>query len=46
MNALKPSFGFGLRAKVYKYSRTKMTLDLGFGHQSPESYIAVYKTFK
>lgn len=45
MNALKPSFGFGLAVKVNKYSRTKMALDLGFGHQSTGSYIAVYETF-
>lgn len=46
MNALKPSFGFGLRSKFDKYSRTKMALDPGFGHQAMGYYIAVYETFK
>ena len=46
MNALKSGFGFGLRIKVDKYSRTIMTLDLGFGHQSMGPYITVYETFK
>lgn len=43
--SIKPSYGFGLRVKLDKYSRTNLAADLGFGHQSMGFYLAVSETF-
>jgi outer membrane protein assembly factor BamA len=43
--SIKPGFGFGLRVKADKYSRTNFAIDLGFGHQSTGFYLAVSETF-
>ena len=43
--SIKPSFGFGLRVKLDKYSRTNLAVDLGFGQQSMGFYLAVSETF-
>lgn len=42
---VKPSFGFGLRVKLDKHSRTNLAVDMGFGHQSMGFYLAVSETF-
>jgi outer membrane protein assembly factor BamA len=43
--SIKPSFGFGLRVKLDKYSRTNLAIDLGFGQQSMGFYLAVSEAF-
>jgi len=43
--SIKPSYGFGLRVKADKYSRTNFAIDLGFGHQSMGFYLAVSEAF-
>ncbi len=43
--SIRPSFGFGLRIKADKYSRTNLAVDLGFGHQSFGFYLAASETF-
>jgi hypothetical protein len=43
--SIKPSYGFGLRVKADKHSRTNFAIDLGFGHQSMGFYLAVSETF-
>jgi hypothetical protein len=43
--SIKPSFGFGLRIKADKRSRTNLAVDLGFGHQSFGFYLAASETF-
>jgi outer membrane protein assembly factor BamA len=43
--SLRPSYGFGLRVKIDKYSRTNLAVDLGFGQQSIGFYLAVSETF-
>lgn len=43
--SVKPSFGFGLRVKLDKYSRTNLAVDLGFGQQSMGFYLAVSEAF-
>ena len=43
--SIKPGYGFGLRVKADKYSRTNFAIDLGFGHQSMGFYLAVSETF-
>ena len=45
LESIKPSYGFGLRVKADKYSRTNFAIDLGFGHQSMGFYLAVSETF-
>ena len=43
--SIKPSYGFGLRVKLDKYSRTNLAVDLGFGQQSVGFYLAVSEAF-
>jgi hypothetical protein len=43
--SIKPSFGFGLRVKLDKYSKTNLAVDLGFGQQSMGFYLAVSEAF-
>ncbi|TFH39449.1 MAG: hypothetical protein E4G95_01080, partial [Bacteroidia bacterium] len=43
--SIKPSYGFGLRVKLDKYSRTNLAVDIGFGEQSIGFYLAVSETF-
>lgn len=44
-DSIKLGYGFGLRVKVDKYSRTNLALDFGFGEQSTGFYLAVSETF-
>ena len=43
--SIKPAYGFGLRVKMDKNSRTNLAVDLAFGHQSMGFYLAVSETF-
>jgi outer membrane protein assembly factor BamA len=43
--SVKAGYGFGLRVKADKYSRTNFAIDLGFGHQSFGFYLAASETF-
>jgi hypothetical protein len=43
--SIKPSYGFGLRVKADKYSRTNFAIDFGFGQQSFGFYLAASETF-
>jgi outer membrane protein assembly factor BamA len=43
--SMRPSYGFGLRVKIDKYSRTNLAVDIGFGQQSMGFYLAVSETF-
>lgn len=43
--SVKPSYGFGLRVKLDKYSRSNLAVDLAFGEQSMGFYLAVSETF-
>jgi len=43
--SIRPSYGFGLRVKLDKYSRTNLAVDLGFGQQSMGFYLAVSEAF-
>jgi len=42
--SIKPSYGFGLRVKLDKYSRTNLAVDMAFGQQSMGFYLAVSET--
>jgi outer membrane protein assembly factor BamA len=44
-DSVKPSYGFGLRVKVDKYSRSNLAVDLAFGKQSMGFYLAVSEAF-
>ena len=43
--SVKPGYGFGLRVKADKQSRTNFAIDLGFGHKSAGFYFAVSESF-
>ncbi len=43
--SIKPSYGFGLRVKLEKKSRTNLAVDLGFGQKSIGFYLAVSEAF-
>jgi hypothetical protein len=43
--SVKPAYGFGLRVKADKYSRTNFAIDFGFGQQSFGFYLAASETF-
>lgn len=43
--SIKPSYGFGLRVKLEKHSRTNLAVDLGFGQNSVGFYLAVSEAF-
>jgi len=43
--SIKPSYGFGLRVKLDKYSRTNLAVDFGFGQKTMGFYLAVSEAF-
>lgn len=43
--SIKPGYGFGLRIKADKKSRTNLSIDYGFGNNSSGFYLAASETF-
>jgi hypothetical protein len=43
--SIKPGYGLGLRVLIDKKTRTNLSIDVGFGHQSFGFYLAASETF-
>lgn len=45
LQSIKPAYGFGMRVKLDKNSRTNLAIDVGFGEKSMGFYLAVSEAF-